>query len=77
MNNQPYYCPSCRSNRYKFKQVITYTQPFYKDAVTGEVVERMEPELVHEPEAVIQCQVCGFEGNELRFIKQAEREPRR
>lgn len=47
-----------------------------KDAVTGAVSQASEPEPVPEPEPNIQCQVCGFIGNELRFVKQAEREPR-
>ena len=74
--DKPYFCPNCRSNRVKFNVVTTYTQSFMKDASTGWVSVTDEPLAVEEHEPNIQCRVCGFTGNELRFIKQAEREPR-
>ncbi|MFC0214322.1 hypothetical protein ACFFK0_17975 [Paenibacillus chartarius] len=76
MQNQPYFCPNCRSNRVKFSVISSYSQKFLKDAITGEISAVEEPVLVESGEANIQCQVCSFMGNELRFIKQAEREPR-
>jgi hypothetical protein len=76
MQETPYYCPNCRSNRIKFKVITSYSQSFLKDALTGSIKEFKEPEPIAEPEPTIQCLVCNFIGNELRFIKQAEREPR-
>ena len=76
MQTKPYFCPNCRSNRTKFSLITRYSQSFMKDAVTGEVRNAGEPVMVQEPEAMIQCNVCDFIGNENRFIKQAEREPR-
>lgn len=76
MLEHPYFCPNCRSNRVKFNVMTTYSQTFVKDAFTGAVVEMQEPQTVGEPEPTIQCRVCHFVGNEMRFIKQAEREPR-
>ncbi|KIL39256.1 hypothetical protein SD70_21565 [Gordoniibacillus kamchatkensis] len=76
MQQKPYFCPNCRSNRVKFNIISSYSQKFLKDAVTGAVNELGEPAPIEQGEPNIQCQVCGFMGNELRFIKQAEREPR-
>lgn len=76
MQNKPYFCPNCRSNRVKFNVISSTYQRFMKDAVSGEVMSIEEPQLVDEQEATIQCLVCNFTGNEMRFIKQAEREPR-
>lgn len=76
VQEMPYFCPNCRSNRVKFSVIKTYSQSLIKDAVTGTVSQMNEPEPVHDAEPNIKCQVCGFVGNELRFIKQAEREPR-
>lgn len=75
--DKPYFCPNCRSNRVKFNVVTMYSQSFMKDALTGLVSDTAEAEPVAEQEPNIQCRVCGFTGNEQRFIKQAEREPRR
>jgi predicted Zn-ribbon and HTH transcriptional regulator len=77
IQEKPYFCPNCRSNRVKFSVVTLYSQPIMKDAVTGTVSDTNEPEPVAEQEPNIQCRVCGFTGNEMRFVKQAEREPRR
>lgn len=76
MEQKPYFCPNCRSNRVKFSVISSYSQRFLKDAITGSVQEVSEPQQLEEGEPMIQCQVCSFTGNELRFIKQAEREPR-
>lgn len=76
MMDKPYFCPNCRSNRVKFNEITSYAQWFMKDAISGEVVESEEPELIEENESMIQCNVCQFVGNEMRFIKQAEKEPR-
>ncbi|MEI7027348.1 hypothetical protein [Paenibacillus sp. y28] len=76
METKPYYCPNCRSNRTKFRVVASYAQPFMKDAITGQITQMADAEFIDPGEAQISCQVCGFTGNELRFIKQAEREPR-
>lgn len=76
MQVKPYFCPNCRSNRVKFNMVTTYSQSFMKDAITGAVSVREDPLPIAEAEPNIQCRVCGFTGNELRFVKQAEREPR-
>jgi len=76
MHEKPYFCPNCRSNRIKFSVIKSYAQKFVKDAITGSIVEAQEPQPVNETEPTIQCLVCNFVGNEMRFIKQAEREPR-
>ncbi|TXK77462.1 hypothetical protein [Paenibacillus sp. N3.4] len=76
MQEKPYFCPNCRSNRIKFSVITSYTQPFIKDAVSGSIKEFKDPDAIAEAEPTIQCLVCSFMGNELRFIKQAEREPR-
>jgi predicted Zn-ribbon and HTH transcriptional regulator len=76
IQDKPYFCPNCRSNRVKFNVVTMYSQSFMKDAMTGMISGTDEAMQVSEPEPNIQCRVCGFTGNELRFIKQAEREPR-
>jgi len=76
MEEKPYFCPNCRSNRIKFSVITSYSQMFLKDALTGGVKEVQEPNPIAEQEPTIQCLVCHFTGNELRFIKQAEREPR-
>ncbi|MEF3304800.1 hypothetical protein [Paenibacillus sp. GYB003] len=76
MQDKPYFCPNCRSNRTKFRVLSTASQSFMKEAVSGAVTEMSEPVMVDEAEPTIGCQVCGFIGNEMRFVKQAEREPR-
>lgn len=76
MEDKPYFCPNCRSNRVKFSVISSYSRRFLKDAMTGAIQEISEPDEIQESEPTIQCQVCSFTGNELRFIKQAERDPR-
>ncbi|WP_438432426.1 hypothetical protein [Gorillibacterium sp. sgz500922] len=76
MEDKPYFCPNCRSNRFKFSRITTFSMPFRKDAISGELLEKDDPILVPDEEDMIQCQVCRFTGNEMRFIKAAEREPR-
>ena len=76
MQDKPYYCPNCRSNRVKFSIISSFSQRVLKDALTGVVQQIADPEPLEAQEPMIQCQVCQFTGNELRFIKQAEREPR-
>jgi hypothetical protein len=76
MEDKPYFCPNCRSNRVKFSVITSYSQAFWKDALSGTIKEFKEPDPIQEAEPMIQCLVCNFAGNELRFIKQAEREPR-
>jgi hypothetical protein len=76
MQDKPYYCPNCRSNRVKFSVMSTYSQYLMKDAFTGAITQSNEPVPVEQSEPHIQCMVCKFIGNEMRFIKQAEREPR-
>lgn len=76
MQEKPYFCPNCRSNRVKFSMISSFSQPFIKDAISGTVQEVAEPQRIDETEPTIQCMVCSFTGNEMRFLKQAEREPR-
>ena len=76
MQEKPYFCPNCRSNRTKFRVLSTTFQSFLKEAITGVVHNVTDPVTVEEAEPTIGCLVCGFTGNEMRFIKQAEREPR-
>jgi hypothetical protein len=47
-----------------------------KDAINGSITETADEEIMPNNEPDIQCMVCSFIGNEMRFIKQAEREPR-
>lgn len=76
MENKPYFCPNCRSNRVKFNQIQKTSQQLFKDAQSGEITEIEEPVVIEEPEPLIECRVCSFQSNEQRFIKQAERFPR-
>jgi hypothetical protein len=76
MQEKPYFCPNCRSNRVKFSVVSSSKANIMKDAVTGEIKQMDEPQPIDELEPNIQCLVCSFTGNESRFLKQAEREPR-
>jgi len=76
VQEKPYFCPNCRSNRTKFRLLTTMSQHFRKDPITGAVTEMREPVPVEQNEPTVGCEVCGFVGNELRFVKQAEREPR-
>ena len=76
MQEKPYFCPNCRSNRTKFRVIYTTAQSFMKEAVTGEIRSMSDAVQIEEAEPTIGCLVCGFTGNEMRFIKQAEREPR-
>ncbi|OAS15022.1 hypothetical protein [Paenibacillus oryzisoli] len=76
MQEKPYFCPNCRSNRVKFNVITSYSQSFLKDALSGSITEFHDPGVIPEPEPTIQCLICNFSGNEMRFIKQAEREPR-
>jgi hypothetical protein len=76
MNNEPYFCPNCRSNRVKFSLITTHTQAFMKNAHDGSITEMADDQFLPSLEPEIQCRVCSFVGNELRFIKQAEKEPR-
>lgn len=72
----PYFCPNCRSNRVKFSVITSMKQSIRKDAGTGEIMEQEDAEFVNTDETTVQCEVCSFIGNEMRFVKQAEREPR-
>lgn len=76
MDNKPYFCPNCRSNRVKFNLLKRTKSSFMKDALNGEISQIEDPVLIEDPEPFIECRVCGFEGNEQRFVRQAEREPR-
>jgi hypothetical protein len=76
MNNEPYFCPNCRSNRVKFSLITTHSQSFMKDAHNGSIMEIADEAFIPNADPDIQCRVCSFVGNELRFLKQAAREPR-
>lgn len=76
MEQKPYFCPSCHSNRFKFSQLTQFATPFLKDAVSGEILEQNQPYEVLQDEIVIQCRVCQYASNEARFIRQAEMVPR-
>lgn len=75
MLNKPYFCPNCRSNRIKFSLIEQTRRRFLKEAMTGDITEIEDPEVIVEPEPTIECRVCGFAGNEMRFVRQAERNP--
>lgn len=76
MQDKPYYCPNCRSNRVKFSLISSTSQPFMKDAASGAIIEQFEMQMIEQTDPLVQCLVCQFTGNEMRFIKQAERNPR-
>ncbi len=76
MQNKPYFCPNCRSNRVKFSLITSTSLEFRKDAQTGEITAQSDPYMIEQPEPLIQCLVCQLTTNEMRYIKQAEREPR-
>jgi len=76
MNEEPYFCPNCRSNRVKFSLITTHSQAFMKDPHNGSITEMADDEFLPNMDPDIQCRVCSFVGNELRFIKLAESEPR-
>ncbi len=76
MQDKPYYCPNCRANRTKFSVISSTSQRIFKDAITGTITEMDEAMPIEMSEPDIQCMVCSFVGNEMRFIKAAEREPR-
>ncbi len=76
LQDKPYFCPNCKSNRIKFNVIASTTRRFLKDALTGSILEMEEPQTVQEQEPVVECLVCHFVGNEMRFVKQAEKEPR-
>lgn len=71
---QPYYCPNCRSNRVKFSFIRQSSQDIIKDAVTGEITEQLSTVELDQP-LQVRCRVCQYTGDEMRFVKQAEREP--
>ncbi len=75
MQDVPYFCPNCRSNRVKFSFIRQVSQDVMKDAISGEITEQSEEGLLDEL-VQVRCRVCQFTGDEMRFIKQAEREPR-
>jgi rubredoxin len=76
LETQAYYCPNCRSNRTKFSFITSQSQDIMKNAITGEVETTTEPSEIALAEPQVRCRVCDFVGNELRFVKQAERNPR-
>lgn len=76
MQTKPYFCPNCRSNRFKFSLISSTSLQFKKDAISGEITEQSDPMMIEQADPAIQCLVCHFTTNEMRFIKQAEREPR-
>ncbi|MDP5273425.1 hypothetical protein [Chengkuizengella axinellae] len=76
MEAKPYFCPNCRANRIKFNLITSTSLQMLKDAYNGQVVEQADPMMIAESEPMIQCRVCNYSGNEMRFIRQAEREPR-
>jgi hypothetical protein len=53
-----------------------HSQNFLKDALNGSIMDMADEEIVPVNEPNIQCKVCSFIGNEMRFLKQAAREPR-
>jgi rubredoxin len=76
VETKAYYCPNCRSNRTKFSFITSQSHSVMKNAITGEIETTDEPTEIPLAEPQVRCRVCDFVGNELRFIKQAEREPR-
>ncbi|WNR46630.1 hypothetical protein [Paenibacillus roseipurpureus] len=50
MQEKPYFCPNCRSNRIKFNVITSYAQSFMKDAHSGHFMEFHDPNVVPEPE---------------------------
>lgn len=78
MQDAPYYCPRCRSNRVKFRIINRVAKEVQKDAFNGEILSMgiEEPFETIQGDTEVECSVCNFRGYEMMFIKAAEREPR-
>jgi len=78
VQEKPYFCPKCRSNRVKFKLINRLSQDVRKDAFDGDVVSMSEeqPFITIQGDTEVQCLNCNFTAYEMMFIKAAEREPR-
>lgn len=78
MQESPYYCPRCKSNRVKFKIINRVSKDVQKDAFNGEILSMgtEEPFETIQGDTEVECGVCNFRGYEMMFIKAAEREPR-
>lgn len=76
MQEKPYFCPNCCANRTKFKVITSYSQQLKKDPISGTIHDLQDAEQLVESDPAITCMVCNFTGNELRFVKQAGRDPR-
>ncbi len=78
MEEKPYFCPRCRSNRTKFRVINRVSNQIQKDAFDGSVVsmDQEEPYISDQGEKEVECLVCHYVAYEMMFIKSAEREPR-
>ena len=78
MQEKPYFCPNCRSNRVNFKVIHRRAQDVKKDAFEGNVLNMSEeqPYVDLQGDTEVQCQSCHYTAYENMFIKAAEREPR-
>lgn len=78
MQEAPYFCPKCHSNRIKFRIIHRTAQDVQKDAFNGEIVS-MGDEVTYsttQGDTEVECLVCNFRGYEMMFIKAAEHDPR-
>ncbi|WP_019122759.1 hypothetical protein [Brevibacillus massiliensis] len=77
---QPYFCPTCTSNRMRFNIIQQVPQAVRMDPQTGEIVKNLsieELDAFHQPYRgdafLVQCGVCGTIEREERFIKMAQK----
>ena len=58
MQDVPYFCPNCRSNRVKFSFIRQVSQDVMKDAISGEITEQSEEGLLDEL-VQVRCREIG------------------
>ncbi len=76
MDDVPYLCPSCGTNRTRFNLIEQVVRPVKKNPHTGSIQEWINPDdPLHFPyrgeQLRVQCGVCGLIEGEQRFIKAA------
>ncbi|HEX6923023.1 MAG TPA: DNA alkylation repair protein [Bacillales bacterium] len=82
--SEPYLCPGCGTNRTWFNKIRQLDTSVKLDPGTGEMTEEFPggdglPPFAFSyngPQYQIQCGVCGLIGDEERFVKTAQRNPR-
>lgn len=77
MEDVPYLCPACQSNRTRFSLIYHYTHEVHKDPRTGAITyaaDEIEPlRRAGRPQVDVRCGICNFQGYEGVFVKAAQR----